>query len=187
MCDRCGTGLTFFGLAEPQEAMLESYANALRQGWSPDSVTDVSPLQLQKIGTDPLGFLADQADQNSDGLCLRVRWMWDGDFCGSINFRFPESGAELPPKVPGHIGYAVVPWKRNHGYASRALRHVLEEMRDAGQTSATLTMAPDNTASRLVAERNGGILAGDWSHPEFLHGARRDRFLIDLTKPVERI
>jgi predicted acetyltransferase len=187
MCDRCGTGLTFFGLAEPQDAMLASYINALRQGWSPDSVTDVSQLQLGKIEASAADFIAELADQTLQGLCRRVRWMWDGDFCGSINFCYPENGTALPPHVPGHIGCAVVPWKRNHGYASQALRQVLREMRDAGLASATLTMAPDNPASRLVAERNGGIYTGGWSHPSFLDGVGRDHFSIDLTHLAERI
>jgi predicted acetyltransferase len=187
MCDRCGSGLVFFGLAEPQDAMLESYAAALHQGWSPDSVTDVSAAQLAAITADPVGYLAGVVDQTRDGLHHCIRWMWDGDFCGAISVRYQPGTSELPPHIPGHIGYAVVPWKQKHGYASRALRHVLEEMRAAGQTEVHLTMAPDNRASRRVVERNGGVLRGAWSHSAFLQGAVRDRFAIDLSTPIERL
>ena len=41
-----------------------------------------------------------------------VRWMWDGEFCGQIGFRWQFGTEALPPHCLGHIGYAVVPWKR---------------------------------------------------------------------------
>ena len=40
------------------------------------------------------------------------RWMWDGEFCGSIGFRWQPGTSALPPYVLGHIGYSVVPWKQ---------------------------------------------------------------------------
>jgi predicted acetyltransferase len=41
--------------------------------------------------------------------------MWDGEFCGSIGLRWLPGTEELPPHCLGHIGYAVVPWKRRLG------------------------------------------------------------------------
>ena len=38
----------------------------------------------------------------------------------------------LPPTCLGHIGYAVVPWKRGRGYATRALAMLLPEARKEG-------------------------------------------------------
>ena len=45
------------------------------------------------------------------------RWMWDGEFCGSIGFRWQRGTEALPPHCLGHIGYAVVPRKQNRGCA----------------------------------------------------------------------
>ena len=55
--------------------------------------------------------------------------MWDGEFCGSIGFRWQPGTSTLPPYVLGHIGYAVVPWKRGRGYATQALALLLPEAR----------------------------------------------------------
>ena len=191
MCSRCGPGLTFFGLAAPQAPMLDSYAEALRTGWSPNNTRDVSAEQLADIAADPAGFLARLSDPAGtvalpDGtivprLPFIVRWMWDGDFCGVISLRHQTGTPELPPHVSGHIGFAVVPWKRRHGYASRALQQILSEAKEAGLPRVEITADPGNIGSRTVIERNGGVLAGTWSHPAFAAAGILDRFTIDLS------
>lgn len=185
MCDRCGS-LTFFGLAEPQRPMLESYAAALRSGWSPNNARDVSAEQLAVIEADPDRFLADLLDPNgtvtlADGrivqrLAFRLAWIWDGEFCGIVNLRYQSGTEALPPYVSGHVGYAVVPWKRSHGYASRALRHILQDAREVGLRRAQIMIEPDNIASRIVAERNGAVRDGTYCHD----GKLLDRFVVDL-------
>ncbi len=180
----------FFGLAEPQAAMLDAYADALRRGWSPSNTSDVSAEHLAAIAADPEAFLAKLLEQTGtfalpdgtvvDKLPSIVRWMWDGDFCGAISLRYQPGTSQLPPLVSGHIGYAVVPWKRNHGYASKALRQVLDEARELGLTEVTITTQPDNLASRTVIQRNGGVCAGTWSHPTMDGGAKLERWVVQL-------
>jgi len=196
MCNMCGDGLRFFGLAEPQSAMLESYSDALRRGWSPNTTKDVSREELAAIESDPAAFLAGLAA--SDGtvtlaggtsvphLPSVLYWMWDGEFCGSINLRYQPGTDDLPPYIAGHIGYAVVPWKQRHGYASRALREMLDDAAWRGLTKVSLTAGPDNPASRRVIERNGGVRAGTWSHPSLLDGAPRECWTIDLVNSAGR-
>jgi predicted acetyltransferase len=75
------------------------------------------------------------------------RWMWDGELCGVIGFRWQPGSNELPPHVLGHIGFAVVPWKRKRGYATRALALLLPELRDTGLEYVKLTTDTDNVAS----------------------------------------
>lgn len=50
-----------------------------------------------------------------------VRWLWDGEFCGTIGLRWQPATEALPPHCLVHIGYAVVPWKQGKRYAKRAL------------------------------------------------------------------
>ena len=61
-------------------------------------------------------------------------------------------------EVGGHVGYAVRPSARGNGHATAALRLALAVARDLGIDPVLLTCDEDNTASRLVIERNGGTL-----------------------------
>jgi RimJ/RimL family protein N-acetyltransferase len=61
-----------------------------------------------------------------------------------------------------NIGYHVFPAHRGCGYATRAVRLMVEHLRtDTDWETATLLIHPDNTASLMVAERNGFDRAED--------------------------
>jgi len=162
-------------LVEPTLEGLTAYANALAAGWSPDSERNASAERLTALLLDPAAFLRDIAGQErtlmlDDGsvvprLPTRAYWIWDGEFCGTINLRWQPGTEELPSYVSGHVGYTVVPWKRRRGYATRALAMVLPLAREQGMSRVLLTTDPDNLASRRVIEANGGILAGTGPHP----------------------
>ena len=70
------------------------------------------------------------------------RWMWDGEFCGSIGFRWQPGTEVLPPHCLGHIGYAVVPWKKRRGHATRALAAMLPLARAEGLRYVELFRTP---------------------------------------------
>jgi predicted acetyltransferase len=84
--------------------------------------------------------------------------MWDGEFCGTIGFRWQPGTEVLPPHCLGHIGYSVVPWKRNKGYATKALQDLLPDAKAEGLTYVEITTDPANIASQKVIESNGGVL-----------------------------
>ena len=83
--------------------------------------------------------------------------MSDGVPVGQGNLRHRLTDALR--EAGGHIGYAVASDQRGKGYGKELLRLLLEEARRIGITEEILvTVYPDNTASRHVAEANGGEL-----------------------------
>ncbi len=157
-------------LVPPSLERLAQYEAALAAGWSPDTERDVSAEQLASLRHNAQAFLFDLTRQ--DGTILtplgrevrrlpgRVFWLDDGEFCGIVNLRYVPGTDTLPAYVSGHIGYAVVPWKRHRGYATRALGLILPVARDVGLRRVEITCDEDNTASRRVIEKNGGVLSG---------------------------
>ena len=74
---------------------------------------------------------------------------------GSLRHRLTDALRE----TGGHIGYAVDGTKQNRGYGKALLGLMIQEARRMGITEELLvTVHPDNTASRKVAEANGGEL-----------------------------
>ena len=102
-----------------------------------------------------------------------------GAFTGHIGLRWQPGTDALPDYVLGHIGFAVVPWKRRRGYASQALGMMLPVAREVGLNRVEITTDMDNKASQRVIECNGGELIGEFRNPRF--GTRpKLRYVIDL-------
>lgn len=177
-------------LVPPSIERLGGYASALRTGWSPNNVRDVSAEQLEALERDRSEFITSltsragaitlPSGRQVPKLPSIVRWLWDGDFCGSISLRWQDGTDALPDHVLGHIGYAVVPAKRGFGYASRALRLILPEARAIGLNQVEITCDPDNFVSRRVIEKNGGVFLGSFDAVDY--GKSELRFTIDLRR-----
>jgi predicted acetyltransferase len=159
-------------LLVPSLAHLDAYTDALRRNWSPDNIQpeETALEELEHIDVDPAAFVALLDDREAkagpitlpDGTQVTRlpgyrRWIWDDGFCGSINFRWQPGTEALPPHCLGHIGYAVVPWKRGRGYATRALAMLLPEARKEGLAYVELTADLDNMPSQKVITNNGGV------------------------------
>ena len=184
-------------LVWPSEAYLSGFVQALERGWSPDNVRGAEAARaiLEKIADDPQRYLESLVDREAKGAPIELpdgslvprlpgynRWLWDGEFCGTIGLRWQRGTNALPPHCLGHIGYAVVPWKRGRGYATEALRQLLSEAKAEGLTYVEITTDADNPASRRVIEANGGVLIETFKKPaEYGDGPDSLRFRILLS------
>lgn len=84
-------------------------------------------------------------------------WIIDGDgYAGRIILGL--SYYPSPERLGHHVGYAVRPSKRRRGYATQALRLMLEEANKLGIYRLMPTCGQDNVASRKVIEANGGVM-----------------------------
>jgi predicted acetyltransferase len=183
------------GLIRPSLDVLPDYVAALDRGWSPDNVRKAAAAheELERIKSDPELFVAQLDDPDAKGGPVTLpdgsvvprlpgfrRWLWDGAFCGNIGFRWQPGTSSLPSHVLGHIGFAVVPWKRRRGYATRALALLLNEIGDKGLKFVELTTDQDDAASQRVIQANGGRLIERFEKPAAYGGAEACRFRIDL-------
>jgi predicted acetyltransferase len=186
-------------LVWPSREYLPGYVAALERGWSPDNLRGetVTREQLGRIAADADVFLESLVDIEAlgdpivlpDGTTVpRLpgyhRWMWDGEFCGSIGFRWQPGTEALPPYCLGHIGYAVVPWKQRRGYATRALREVLRDARTRGLKYVEISTGEDNVASRRVIEANRGVLVEEFVTLPALGALRQLRYRVNLEHDI---
>jgi len=182
-------------LVIPSLNYLASYRGALERDWSPDNVRglDATREQLAAIASDPERFVASLDDPEGklppfelpDGTVVQRlpsirRWIWDGEAVGSIGLRWQVGTPKLPAHVLGHIGYAVVPWGKGRGYATKALGLMLHEARARGLPYVEITTKPDNLASQRVILANGGVLVERFREVAAYGGAEALRFRIAL-------
>jgi predicted acetyltransferase len=186
-------------LLPPCLELLPAYIQALARGWSPNNERgrEAAEEELAEIERSPADFIAALDDRVGGSPLLLPdgshvprlpgfrRWIWDGEFCGSIGLRWQDGSDALPAYVLGHIGYAVVPWKRGRGYASEALRQTLIHARSVGLGRVDITTDPDNLASQRVIECNGGRFVETFVNEHF-GPAPHLRYAIDLTSAETR-
>lgn len=183
-------------LIRPDEAHLSGYIDALNRGWSPDNERGLAAAteQLERIEADRVGFLSGLDDREAKGPPINLpdgstadrlpgfqRWIWDGEFAGSIGFRWRPGTTALPPYCLGHIGYGVVPWKQRRGYATRALALLLPLAKQEGLPFVEITTDIHNVASQRVILANGGILAEEFIKPAAFGSKPGFRYRISLT------
>ncbi len=182
-------------ILRPTLDLLPSYIAALEQSWGPDNSRPVESgkEELQKIAEDPALFVERMYDPEAKGDPITLPdgsksprlpgyrlWMWDGEFCGSIGFRWQSGANTLPPYVHGHIGYSVVPWKQRRGYATKALALLLPMAKEQGLSYVELTAVPGNLPSQKVITGNGGYLVEKFITVPAYGGKESQRFRINL-------
>jgi predicted acetyltransferase len=183
-------------LVWPTLEHLPSVVAALKSGWSADNVRGAAAAaeELARIEADPAAYIASLVDRQATGGPVTLpdgsrvqripgfrRWMWDGSFCGVIGFRWQPGTEDLPPHCLGHIGYAVVPWKRNRGFATQALRGTLPLAKAEGLRYVEVTTDPDNLASQRTILKARGVLHEAFTKPASFGGTPGLRYRIALT------
>ena len=184
-------------LVVPALPYLDGYVDALKRGWSPDNVRlEVAAREeLAKIAEDPAAFVTSLDDPEAKAGPVTLgdgskvprlpgyrRWMWDGEFCGAIGFRWQNGTHDLPPTCLGHIGYSVVPWKRRLGYATLALGMILRDVPNRGLKYVEITTDPENIASQRVILANGGVLVERFTKTAHHGGKPGLRYRIDVSR-----
>lgn len=181
-------------LVWPSSEHLAGYVRALERGWSPNNLRpEAAREELAHIRTDPARFLDSLVDRDAKGPPVALpdgstvprlpgyrRWIWDGEFCGSIQLRWQPGTNGLPDYCLGHIGYSVVPWKSGRGYAKAALRSLLLDAPSVGLSCVEITTSPDNLASQHVIRANGGVLVEEFVKRPELGGTPELRFRIEV-------
>ena len=180
-------------LRKPGPDLLADYSDALRRGWSPDNLrAEVAQEQLRQIDEDSDAFLDRLEDLEAKGPPVTLpdgskvarlpslrRWIWKDGFCGTIGLRWRPGTEELPPTCLGHVGYAVVPWRRREGLATAAVAEILPIAAQVGLRHVDVTTDPDNAASIGVIEKAGGRFLGRLKTPPEMGPAEHVLFRID--------
>lgn len=104
--------------------------------------------------------------------------MRDDDFLGSFGFRWAPNSAELPASVPGHIGYSIVRWEQNNGYAKFGLNALLMEIQGVGLSYFELSVGESNQKSIAVARACGAFPHETIPHSKFYSNCTEHRYRI---------
>ena len=119
---------------------------------------------IELIKTDLEKYLVNEENQ-SKGIGLPNGWVSHTRFWYTIGFKKIIGSIDLRHSLTpnledlgGHIGYLIRPSERNKGYATLMLAKTVLEAKNLNLKKLLLTTASENTASRKVIEKNGGIL-----------------------------
>lgn len=181
-------------IVRPKETHLASYSDALMRAIALGTIKiERAQAKLSEIAAGPKAFLAKQEDPEALGGDIRLpdgtyvpripaktRFLWDGEVCGTINFRWQVGTTELPDYYLGHIGFEVFSWKSNMGYASEALRQILPEAIELGMPFVELVTNVENLSSQKVIAKNGGVLLERFVQPQAYGGVDGLKFRIYL-------
>ncbi len=89
-------------------------------------------------------------------LNTNLWWVADDEYIGRMSIRHQLN--DWLREVGGHIGYDVRRSRRGHGHATAMLAAALPIAHGLGIERALVTCDDDNVGSRIVIERNGGVL-----------------------------
>ena len=179
-CDRACRTLAFVNqvrLRSPDLVLLPQYLDALRRGWTPEADDDPEGAGaiLRTVEADPVAFVRWLFNPGGGGppvelddgtlvprLAYVRYWIWTDGYCGEVGLRWRPGTSELPPYCDGHVGYAVVPWKRGSRLAAASVRELMPIARGFGLRWLDISMSAANAASIRVAETVGAVLQEEY-------------------------
>lgn len=106
----------------------------------------------------------------------------DGQIIGRLSLRHGLNG--FLEHIGGHIGYGVIPGCRRKGYATEMLRQSLPIAASLGIKKVLITCDTDNTGSKAIIERCGGVFENLTNDPNLEVQIRR--YWIDVEQIIGR-
>jgi predicted acetyltransferase len=154
-------------LARPSAAYIDSYLEALREGFHIGLFPPLDEAQIAEIAVNFDAHLKSldhdgQSPFEAHGRILPsvpsiLFWLIDrGEFIGAVSIR-ARIDTHVLAHFAGHLGYGIRPSKRCLGYATRQLTLALAICRGMGIGVVRLSCGEDNIGSRRAIEANGGV------------------------------
>jgi predicted acetyltransferase len=110
-------------------------------------------------------------------VAVSTFWLVDGDeYIGGTNVRHKLN--DYLRDYGGHIGYTIRPSRRREGHGTEVCRLALLEAKKLGLERVLITCDDDNPGSRLIIERNGGVLENVVPQPD--RNVPKRRYWIDV-------
>lgn len=155
-------------LIDPTERLTDSFAEAVGEfvaegRGGPDDRSLLGEMIRDNPG-DPRDWIASylalerrwRTVAPEDFVTMTMLWWTEGDtYLGRISIRHHLN--EHLREIGGHIGYDIRPSARRQGHATAMLAAALPRAAELGIEKALITCDADNTGSRKVIERNGGV------------------------------
>jgi predicted acetyltransferase len=169
--------------AQYKRSFIEAVKEYQQAGGSDDRSQRYGDLSVSEIESD---FAAYVEDEKSHALGKNLPegyvpettyWLIDArEFIGrvSIRHRFTEHLRQ----IGGLIGYDIRPSKRKRGYGTKILELALPKAKAIGLHNVLVTCDATNVGSRMIIEKNGGVLENQAPNPET--GIDKLRFWINI-------
>ncbi len=165
-------------LVPASRRFIPSYIEALHDGFFRGDGTPKTIDEINDIQNNPAAFLEKISCQDgtftvpTGEVFRRVPheplWLCAADvFIGEVSFRH-ELNDPLK-QFGGHIGYGIRPVFQGHGFATLAVQRVRKRALKMGIEQLLVTCSPENTASKRVILKNGGVYRDTLEDP-YGHG-----------------
>lgn len=153
-------------LVKPSTQYKESYIEALFEMKQESDIPEYYDKQIESVEQ----YIAHmekvaKGEDLARGEVIRSEfWLIeDGKYIGKIFIRHKPSGRT--PEIASHIYYEIRSTERKKGYGTEILKQGLGEAKQLGLSDVIITCQKDNTPSKLIIEKNGGVFIDEVSIP----------------------
>jgi predicted acetyltransferase len=151
----------------PSMTVFDSYIKALKEGFyrgneAVKTENEIHEIQrnfenyLFSLNEQGSGFYTTPSGESFQKVPYETLWLTHDDtFIGEVSFRHELN--EMLKNFGGHVGYGIRPSLSGQGLATIALKLTMERAKNMGISELLLTCTAENSASRRVIEKNGGV------------------------------